>query len=95
MSFHLCSSPSSLLHDPNLFSVHPKPTPRTFFSSYNPNSPPFHSRNLLQTIHVSIQEAIPQETHIEKSKLDANPPVAGSKRNAWTRVPQTRLMSLM
>ncbi|KAG2256158.1 hypothetical protein Bca52824_075452 [Brassica carinata] len=74
MSFHLCSSPSSLLHDPNLFSVHPKPTPRTFFSSYNPNSPPFHSRNLLQTIHVSIQEAIPQETHIEKSKLDANPP---------------------
>ncbi|CDY22766.1 BnaA08g05960D [Brassica napus] len=90
MSFHLCSSPSSLLHDPNLFSVHPKPTPRTFVSSYNPNSPPFHSRNLLQIIHVSIQEAVPQETHIEKPKLDA-----ASKRNAWTRVPQTRLMSLM
>ncbi|CAN6894289.1 unnamed protein product [Brassica oleracea] len=94
MSFHLCSSPSSLLHDPNLFSVHPKPTPRTFFSSYNPNSPPFHSRNLLQTIHVSIQEAIPQETHIEKPKLDANPPDAASKRNAWVNPKSPRASQL-
>ncbi|CAH8317018.1 unnamed protein product [Eruca vesicaria subsp. sativa] len=88
MSFHITSSPSPLLHDPyplcNLLPLHPKPTPRTFsFSSYNPNSPPFHTKNLLQTTHVSLQEPLPHETHIEKPKLDTNPPPPTSKRHPW------------
>ncbi|CAH8362746.1 unnamed protein product [Eruca vesicaria subsp. sativa] len=87
MSFHLYSSPSSLLHDPNLLSVLPKSTPRSFLCSYSP-------RNLLQTSHVSVQEAIPHETHIEKSKLDANPPDAGSKRHPWVNPKSPRASQL-
>nr|CAC01940.1 67kD chloroplastic RNA-binding protein, P67.1 [Raphanus sativus] len=98
MSFHLYSSPSSLLHDPyplcNLLSVHHKSTPRSFVSSYNPNSPPFHSRTLLQTSHVSLQEPLPQETQIEKPELEANPPASGSKRYAWVNPKSPRASQL-
>ncbi|EFH46420.1 hypothetical protein ARALYDRAFT_915114 [Arabidopsis lyrata subsp. lyrata] len=100
MSFHhLCSSPSSLLHDPlplcNLLSVYPKSTPRSFLCSYNPNSSPFHSRNLLQVTHVSVQEAIPQS---EKSKLDdadlplPDPPA--SKSYVWVNPKSPRASQL-
>ncbi|KAF3601431.1 hypothetical protein F2Q69_00034439 [Brassica cretica] len=98
MSFHLYSSPSSLLHDPhplcNLLSAHPKSTPRSFLSTYNPNSPPFHSRNLLQTSHVSLQESLPHETQIEKPKLDANPPGPTPKRYAWVNPNSPRASQL-
>ncbi|CAF2150822.1 hypothetical protein BRARA_A01912 [Brassica rapa] len=98
MSFHLCSSPSSLLHDPhplcNILSLHPKSTPKSFFSSYNPNSPPFHFRNLLQTSHVSLQESLPHETQIEKPKLDANPPGSAPKRYAWVNPNSPRASQL-
>ncbi|KAG2248178.1 hypothetical protein Bca52824_087806 [Brassica carinata] len=73
---------------------HPKSTPRSFLSTYNPNSPPFHSRNLLQTSHVSLQESLPHETQNEKPKLDANPPGSAPKRYAWVNPNSPRASQL-
>ncbi|KAJ1400355.1 Tetratricopeptide-like helical domain superfamily [Sesbania bispinosa] len=80
MAYHLCSSPSSLFHEPpSICSSSRKFKVRNFASSFQPSSSLTpQSKTFLHANHVSLQEPIPQQLAQEEDANNSEDPVEKS-----------------
>ncbi|KAF5742844.1 pentatricopeptide repeat-containing protein [Tripterygium wilfordii] len=80
MSYHLCSSPSSVVHDRHPLS----PSLKQLSKAFKRNSLSFPSRLHLPVNHVSLQDSIAQEPHAKNASTEANQQSPGVKSASST-----------